>query len=256
MNTYNQGNIEQGAVKQEQGKDKLELIVVIMLGITALLTAWAVWVGSVHGSNQSQNYTEGNILSGIGNAEYNRGIQMLMTDMLMYNEFNNMVTDLAYAKKIGDSAEAAKLEWKIQREIDDLTNTANETTTDEEMHKVYQELILALSQAAEEGKPLDMADLVQIEGYMDLYLKPATEIWEEAKHLVDQGNSDNANANRFGLVAVFTAMTLFMLGIISSLKRSSNKRVAFGIAIGTFLIATIYMMSQSFPDNLLSFFGG
>ena len=32
---------------------KLEMLIAIFLGITALLTAWATWIGSLHGGNQA-----------------------------------------------------------------------------------------------------------------------------------------------------------------------------------------------------------
>lgn len=42
--------------KKKPDMDKItELVIVIMLGITALLTAWASWIGSLHGGNQATN---------------------------------------------------------------------------------------------------------------------------------------------------------------------------------------------------------
>ena len=50
---------------------KIEILVAIFLGITALLTAWATWIGSLHGGNQATNYTKSNNLASEGNSEYN-----------------------------------------------------------------------------------------------------------------------------------------------------------------------------------------
>lgn len=40
--------------KKKRSKDEiLEILVVVLLGLTALLTAWATWIGSLHGGNQA-----------------------------------------------------------------------------------------------------------------------------------------------------------------------------------------------------------
>lgn len=45
--------------KKKRSKDEiLEILVVVLLGLTALLTAWATWIGSLHGGNQATNYTK------------------------------------------------------------------------------------------------------------------------------------------------------------------------------------------------------
>ena len=49
-------------------EDILEIIIAIFLGITALATAWASWIGSLHGGNMSTNYTKSNNLAADGNA--------------------------------------------------------------------------------------------------------------------------------------------------------------------------------------------
>ena len=52
MENENEKKTADTAVKKKPDMDKLtELIIVIMLGVTALLTAWASWIGSLHGGN-------------------------------------------------------------------------------------------------------------------------------------------------------------------------------------------------------------
>ncbi len=57
--------------KKGISEEKLELLIAVLLGITAILTAWASWISSLHGGNQATNYTESNNLSAMGNAMYN-----------------------------------------------------------------------------------------------------------------------------------------------------------------------------------------
>ncbi|MGN0364031.1 MAG: hypothetical protein ACI4ET_14485 [Bilifractor sp.] len=41
----------------------IDLLIVIMLGVTAVTTAWASWIGSLHGGNQATNYAKSNNLA-------------------------------------------------------------------------------------------------------------------------------------------------------------------------------------------------
>ena len=52
-------------------EDILEIIIAVFLGVTALATAWASWIGSLHGGNMSTNYTKSNNLAADGNARWN-----------------------------------------------------------------------------------------------------------------------------------------------------------------------------------------
>ena len=62
-------------------ENRIEIIVAILLGATALLTVWATWIGSLHGGNQSTNYTKSNNIAAEGNSEYNAGVQLYLSDM-------------------------------------------------------------------------------------------------------------------------------------------------------------------------------
>ena len=57
-------------------EDILEIIIAAFLGVTALATAWASWIGSLHGGNMSTNYTKSNNLAADGNARWNEASQI------------------------------------------------------------------------------------------------------------------------------------------------------------------------------------
>lgn len=70
--------------KTKKSKEQIiEILTAVFLGITALATAWASWIGSLHGGNQSTNYTTSNNLSAEGNSMYNEASQSLMQDMIL-----------------------------------------------------------------------------------------------------------------------------------------------------------------------------
>ena len=68
-------------------ENKIEVIVAILLGLTAILTAWATWIGSLHGGVQAINFTKSNNLAAEGNSEYNAAVQLYLSDTLTWNTF-------------------------------------------------------------------------------------------------------------------------------------------------------------------------
>ena len=74
-----EAKVEAQTQAPEEGKkkgiseEKLELIIAILLGVTAILTAWASWISSLHGGNQATNYTTSNNISADGNSRWNEG---------------------------------------------------------------------------------------------------------------------------------------------------------------------------------------
>lgn len=110
MENENEKKTADTAVKKKPDMDKLtELIIVIMLGVTALLTAWASWIGSLHGGNQATNYATSNNLASEGNSEYNAGVQQMNQDMILWNDISSLQIEIVFAQNNNNEAELAKL---------------------------------------------------------------------------------------------------------------------------------------------------
>ena len=80
---------------------RIEVITAIFLGVTALLTAWATWIGSLHGGNQATNFTKSNNLASEGNAAYNSAMQMYLSDLMAWNTAIDYQLDAEVAKMKG-----------------------------------------------------------------------------------------------------------------------------------------------------------
>ena len=110
MENENEKKTADTAVRKKPDMDKLtELIIVIMLGVTALLTAWASWIGSLHGGNQATNYATSNNLASEGNSEYNAGVQQMNQDMILWNDISSLQIEIVFAQNNNNEAELAKL---------------------------------------------------------------------------------------------------------------------------------------------------
>lgn len=111
-------------------EDILEIIIAVFLGVTALATAWASWIGSLHGGNMSTNYTKSNNLAADGNARWNEASQTLMQDMQVWNMISDYQVEVLYADQTGDESKLYESAYKIKficadnltQEIADLIN--------------------------------------------------------------------------------------------------------------------------------------
>ena len=229
---------EEKSEKKTISEEKLEFIIAILLGITAILTAWAGWIGSLHGGNQATNYTKSNNLSAMGNSMYNEASQNYMQDMLLWNQISDYLFDVEIARVNGRSAESDLIQEKIDTLINDNCTEEFAAAVD-----------WALSSDVEVS-PFDK------EGYVDHYYAEANQTLDEADALLEQGKTDNANGDAYGLVTVIYSLALFLLGIVGIFKKIPNRVVITVFAVVIIIIATIYMVTIPLPTgfSLTSFF--
>ncbi|HCA53893.1 MAG TPA: hypothetical protein DEO95_00170, partial [Ruminococcaceae bacterium] len=93
---------------------RLETVVAILLGITTLLSAWASWIGHLHGGLQSINFTESNNVASQGTAQYNLSMQVYLADYITWNTLRDYYYDLEEAKDDGDQNKINRLNNKIE----------------------------------------------------------------------------------------------------------------------------------------------
>ena len=226
------------STKKGISEAKLELIIAILLGVTAILTAWASWIGSLHGGNQATNYTQSNNLSAMGNSMYNEASQNYMQDMLLWNQISDYIFDVEIAKVNGRTAEAELIEEKIDTLIADNCS---------------EEFADAINWALEQDELVTPFDK---EGFVDGYYAEALETLDEADALLEEGKQDNANGDAYNLVTVIYSLALFLLGIVGVFKKIPNRVLITIFACVILVIATIYMCTIPMPTgfDLMSFF--
>ena len=219
-------------------EQKLEVIIAVLLGLTAILMAWAGWISSLHGGNQATNYTQSNNLSAMGNSMYNEAAQYYMQDMLLWNTIYDYAFDAEIAEMNGRSDEAEMIYAKID-------TLMNDNCTDE----FYDAIEWAMEQDYD-ATPFDK------EGYVDSYFTEANAVLDEADALLEQGKTDNANGDAYGLVSVIYSLALFLLGIVGIFKKIPNRVVITVFACVLIVLATIFMLTIPLPTgfNLVSYF--
>ena len=211
---------------------RIETLAAIFLGITALLTAWATWIGSLHGGNQATNYSKSNNLSAEGNSEYNSGLQTYLSDLMAWNEMMSYQFDIEIADLYeGREDEAALIEAKLDSYIE------------QNCSEYMAEGLEWLAEQEDAESPFEMPGLI------DMYFENAYELLDESQALLEQGQQDNSNGDKFGLVTVIYSVVLFLLGIVGVFKSIPNRKAVLIIAIVGFAIATIYMLTIPMPTD-------
>lgn len=217
---------------------RLETIVAILLGITTLISAWASWVGHLHGGNQSINFTESNNLASQGTAEYNVCMQVYVADYLTWNTLMDYYYDLEEAKADGNQTKADTISNKI------------ENFKKQNIKGLLAEGVKWMEENNADS-PFDMP------GLTDKYFESAQEKINRSQEKLEEGKLDNSKGDSYLLVTVIYSLTLFLLGIIGTFKDLPNRVVILTIAFGCLLCAIIYMFTIPMPtgfDNMNFFF--
>lgn len=235
----------------------IELIVVIMLGVTALFTAWGSWIGSLHGGNQATSYTTSNNLASEGNSEYNAGVQQMNQDMLLWNDISDMQMEISFAQSSDDDVTMEKVCYQLFYKLDEnLTERMAEAIgwnyiMSEAEYSDPTGTVLAWMES-DEAYSSPFFD----EEYVAGYFETANELLAQSQEALEIGKEANANGDAYGLVTVIYSVVLFLLGIVSSFNNTRNKQVVVVISLVAFLLATIYMFTIPMPTgfDITSFF--
>lgn len=226
----------------EKKENRLEIMIAIFLGITALLVAWATWIGSLHGGNQATNYTMSNNYASEGNAEYNAASQSMIQDMMIWNTIQDYMFDEAVAYYNKDEGEAQLIQEKVENLL---------------KNNCSPQLLDAINWAFEQDSSGAVSPFLK-EGMIESYFVNANELLAESQILLEEGKNDNRSGDRYGLVTVLYSLVLFLLGIVGIFKRLPNRRIVFYISIGLLVLATIFMLTIPLPTgfNFIDYFKG
>ena len=225
------------SAKSSVRKEKiLETVTAVLLGVTTLLSAWAAWVGSLHGGHEQIHFTESNNTASSAVALYNDATQLVVQDAAIWSSIQNYTLDAQAAAAEGDDAKLQIATVKLQT-LEGVCSPEFKT---------------AIDWARETGKsPFEM------EGYAKSYYEEAAAILQKSQDFLEEGKQDNLNSHRFGLVTVIYSLVLFLLGIAGTFKRSPNRIAIMGAAVVLLVVGFTFMISIPMPEgfNLFNFFG-
>ncbi|MBQ3330191.1 MAG: hypothetical protein IJG87_03325 [Ruminococcus sp.] len=209
---------------------RLETVVAILLGVTTLLSAWASWIGHLHGGIQSINFTKSNSMASQGTAEYNLGMQLYLADYMAWNTAKDYYYELEQAKIDGDQAKT------------DLINEKIKLFEEQNASEILSEGVTWMEENNEDN-PFKMP------GMAEKYFETAQEDFDQSQELLEEGKRDNSKGDSYLLVTVIYSLTLFLLGIVNTFKDMKNKKVVLTIAIVFLVFGFIYMCTIPLPTG-------
>lgn len=209
---------------------RLETVVAVLLGITTLLSAWATWIGSLHSGIQSINFTKSNNMASKGTAEYNFGMQMYLSDYMVWNTLKDYNYELESAKADGDKKKIAIINEKIEK------------FKKNNISKILSEGIKWMEKNNEDN-PFTMP------GMEEKYFESAQEKVDQSQELLEEGMLDNKKGDSYNLVTVIYSLTLFLLGIVGTFKNMPNRITVLLIAVVFLIFGVIYMCTIPLPTG-------
>ena len=212
---------------------KLETVIAILLGVTTLLSAWASWIGHLHGGLQSINFTKSNNMASQGTSEYNMGMQLYHADYMTWNTAKDYYYELEQAKIDGNQA-------KI-----DLINEKIKSFEEQNASEILREGFKWMEENNEDN-PFKMP------GITEKYFETAQKDFNQSQELLEEGKRDNSKGDSYLLVTVIYSLTLFLLGIVNTFSDMRNKNVVLSIAVAFLIFGFIYMCMIPLPTGFES----
>jgi hypothetical protein len=226
--------------ESKSSKNHFELFTIIMLSITALLVAWASYRSSEYSSDQSVHYARHNFYIAEANGKYSTSMQRLMADKLVFNELNLIMINISWAIEQDYIDEAHELIDKLGMFIENsFMSDEFELVMEDIKEEWWDSIYLYLNGYTDY---IYFHSPFENEGLMESYFVEANELTHIAIEYMEAGDEANKISGMYGLVTVLYAVTLFLLGIASSIKKRWSKKFMLFISMTTFLIASGYMV--------------
>lgn len=196
----------------------LELIIAILLGLVAVITAWASFQGSLYDGEMTQKYTVGSNLATEAESLYLEGNQQYVQDAQLINQLRELQIDA----EAGDAL--------AQQKYDTIY-----------FESVSPDLDAAITWATEqmEADPEFYYSPLDSEDYLAALFGSYAEQSDLAAATIAEGDEANATSDRLTLNTVLLALSLFLLGIAAIVKRFQVKLVLSGVAVVIAAVAAV-----------------
>jgi len=196
-------------------ESRLELATAILLGMAALATAWAAFQGSQYDGEMLTSFTEANLAISDSNAYYSEGDQTYLQDQLLFLQYQQAV----YA---GDDEFAVHIKDSL---MSDQLVAAVDWWEQPENQEYYSPFV-------DENPNYTIPEYEQADALSD-----------ETDANFEEGQAANDTGDKFNLITVLLAASLFVLGISNGFKVMTMRLATLSIGAVIFLGATIWLLT-------------
>lgn len=203
-------------------KDRLELVIAILLGIVSIGIAYASFQAALHDSEMAAAYQRGTALSAEAESLYLEGNQTYVQDADLWNQL---------------------LRLSIEAESSDPATAENAQTTSEVLafQAVSEDLAAAIEWADEQnaGDPDTYYSPLESEDYLAALFGGYQETKAQADTAVEEGNEANRLGDRLMLYTVLMSIALFLLGISAVVRQYRVQLILVFSGSAIFVLAAI-----------------
>ncbi len=196
----------------------LQLVIVILLGIVSVATAYASFEAALYGGQQASAYSKGGAAQTEAESLYLEGNQQFVQD----SQTIQQLAVLQVAAEAGDAV--AQAQW------DQLYFVG-----------VSEDLAAAIdaSAALDESEPEFWHDPQADEDYQAALFGEYGDLDAKAEALLAEGDEANLLGDKLTLNTVLMAISLFLLGIAAVLSNRRAQWILIGVGSGIFVVAFV-----------------
>lgn len=209
-------------VKESFIRKHIELVTAILLGLVAIVTAYASFQSSLYDGQMTQKYTIGSNEATLAESLYLEQNQQWMQDVQTYNRLDELLFDAESSDPELSASAFAKYDWLYFTSVSD-----------------------GFDQAIQNAEALNAAD-------PDVYYNPSDDedyqgdlfasYYDQkayADELIAQGDVASALSDRLTLNTVLMAVALFLLGVSAVVRTFNVKMVLMSVAMVIFVTAAV-----------------
>lgn len=204
----------------------VEVILAILLGLIATVTAYASFQSSLYDGNQAQAYTIGSNLSTEAESLYLEGNQQYVQDAQLFDRLTDLRLDIANPDPAISAAAQEKYDVIYFQSVSDEFGAAIEWA--DAQNEADAEFYYS---------PLDNED------YQASLFGNYAEKHDEAIATIAEGDLANTYGDRLTLTTVMMAISLFLLGIAAVVRQFKVQMILGAVAVVIFLIAGGIMLA-------------
>lgn len=200
--------------------EDLQLLIVILLGVVSVATAYVSFEAALYGGQQAAAYSRGGAAQTEAESIYLEANQQYMQDAETLTRLSEYQIEMDGADP--DVAAAASEKY------DQLYFTSVSEDLD---------AAIAWAQAENEADPSTYTDPQGSEDYQDALFGAWSDADAEAEALLAQGDEANQYSDRLTLNTVLMAIALFLLGIAAVIRNRRAQWILIGVSSGIFVLA-------------------
>ena len=203
----------------------LQLVIVVLLGIVSVATAYASFEAALYGGQQASAYSKGGAAQTEAESLYLEGNQQYVQD-------SQTIQQLAILRVAADAGDpVAEAQWEELNFVG-----------------VSDDLAAAIDAAAalDESEPEFWHDPQADEDYQAALFGEYGELDAQAEALLDEGDEANLLGDKLTLNTVLMALSLFLLGIAAVLNNRRAQWILIAVGGGIFVLAFVLTLLVPF----------